>query len=85
MNMPRFTADLCLRNADRRYQVSALEHRWRVSVFCLPGWEVEALAPAPTSETNVWRVEESGKCGIITESGEGVAWDEAWESPSARE
>ena len=27
MNMPGFTADLCLRNADQRYQVSALEHR----------------------------------------------------------
>ena len=27
MSMPRFTADLCLRNTDQRYQVSALEHR----------------------------------------------------------
>ena len=60
-------------------------YSWRASAFCLPGWEVEALAPAPRSETNVWRVEESGKCGIISVSGEGVAWDEAWESPWARE
>ena len=58
---------------------------WRVSAFCLPGWEVEALAPASRSETNVWRVEESGKCGIVAESGEGVAWDEAWELLWARE
>jgi hypothetical protein len=126
MNMPGFTADLCLRNADQRYQVFALEHQtdqtiqptlmgpnapgiagclqdcmdahpdwtvarckascrdpgvtqgsggeyngisrqrryvgtavffvnrpretyfWRVSAFCLPGWEVEVLAPALT-------------------------------------
>jgi hypothetical protein len=60
-------------------------YSWRVSAFCPPGWEVEAPAPAPRSETNVWRVEESGKCGIISVSGEDVAWDEAWESLWARE
>ena len=29
--------------------------------------------------------EESNKCGIIAESGEDVAWDEAWESLRAWE
>jgi hypothetical protein len=29
--------------------------------------------------------EESDKCGIIAESGEDVAWDEAWESLRAWE
>jgi hypothetical protein len=60
-------------------------YSWRVSAFCLPGWEVKALAPAPRSETNVWRVEESDKSGIMAASGENVAWDEAWESLWARE
>ena len=138
MNMPGFTADLCLRNADQRYQVSALEHqtdqtiqpalmgpqrsgnrrlssglhgmhtpigqshvvKQAVAIPVLPKVAVAEYKGISRQrryvgtaiffvnrprETYSWRVEESGKCGIMAESGEDVAWDEAWELLWARE